>query len=255
MSERAKPCFISIISLLFVIIVGFYSKVEAKEILMIFGGEYPPFHFNKMQTGIYNDFLTTFEKRYPEFTIRRKHLPRKRLNLKFKKKEPFVHALNSPSFTKDKSILASYSFAKTIFTTGDYILMRKDKKFSYSQPLDLSGKKVGVLLGYKYGDLDPYLASGRIKSQRLSKSFQLYQMLSLGRLDAIIINKHVGPFEIKLNGIDFSQFVFAKIPLYEFELTPLIHNSYSEFLEKMNTFIDESLKDGLLKELSQKYLE
>ncbi len=206
-----------------------------------------------MQKGLYCDLLTAFEKRYTEFKLLRKHLPRERLN-KFWMAEakPFAHALNSPSFT-GKETLKHFAFTKPIYKTGDYVMMRKNFKFEYSRPEDLFGKKIGIIRGYKYGILDLHIKSKRIPTIAVNSSPQLYEMLSFGRLDAIIANKHVAPYEMRLKGIDSSQFVVSDASIYEFELMPLAHKSYHRFISKMNDFIDYAKESGLLSQLAAKY--
>lgn len=132
--------------------------------------------------------------------------------------------------------------------------MRKDDRFNYRKPKDLFGKTIGIRLGFGYGVLDEHFASGQIKSHLAGDNKKLYKMLERGRVDAIIGNEHVTPYEMKQLGIDTSQYVFADVPIYEFDLMPMIHNDYKEFQDAMNAFIDQSKQNGYLDRIADKYL-
>ena len=81
----------------------------------------------------------------------------------------------------------------------------------------------------------------------------LFRLLIEDRVDCIIANKHMVLFGLPRAGFDASQIVISAIPVYEFELMPVVQKSSTSFLTKMNVFIRDSKSNGFLQQVNSRY--
>lgn len=227
---------------------------EPEEITIVFfQAGYPPFYMADAEGGMYPDFLEAFALAHPEFNIIWKGLPRKRIDPAMESGDAQASSLTSPMFVGEKA--ADYLFSDAIWTSGNYIVMHKDNVFEYHEPTDLFGRKLGVILGNRNGVLDQYIESGEIEAVSVRNNTALYRALERQIVDAIIAIKQVALYEIKQEQMDVSQFVFAEPPLFEYELMTQIQKTHQHFLDALNAFIQQSKQNGLLHDITSKYVE
>ena len=91
------------------------------------------------------------------------------------------------------------------------LVLRRESKSHYSKPEDLDPIRVGVTASYTYdnnGDLDQYLLKRRGDNDRVVAIYHdkpiasLLEMLSVGRIDGFLENRHVAIFESRRLGYD-----------------------------------------------------
>jgi cystine transport system substrate-binding protein len=223
-------------------------------VIVFFYGGYAPFYMEGLEEGIYVDFITAFDEQSAEFMIKLEPLSRKRIDQAMDQGDVQASGVTNPMFVGEKQAKSTL-FTNSIWTTGNYIVMHKDAVFEYAKPEDLAGKKLGVIYGNRNAGLDPLIEAGEIKAMPVRTNEGLYQALLEQKVDAIVINKHVLLYELKLNGIDASQFVIAETPVSEFDLMTQIQPTHQHFLDALNAFIETSKQDGLLEQINKKYLE
>ncbi|GAK50172.1 ABC-type amino acid transport/signal transduction system, periplasmic component/domain [Candidatus Moduliflexus flocculans] len=228
---------------------------EAERIEIVFFEEgYPPFYMAGLQEGMMIDFLNAFVRQSSQFSLVYTGLSRKRIDLEMMNGTAQASGLTNPMFVGAEQA-DKFLFSAPIWTSGNYIMMNKDRQFAYARPEDLFGKKLGVIFGNRNGALDAYLDTGKIIAVPARTNDLLYKNLEMGRVDAIIANKHVALYEIKRRGLDASQFIFAEPPLFEFELMTQAQKTQQAFIEQLNAFIEQSRQNGLLDDLFKKYTE
>ncbi|THB81463.1 MAG: hypothetical protein D3926_01875 [Desulfobacteraceae bacterium] len=235
--------------LLMILSVG---AVSAEEIVMVFGGGYPPFYTPDLNTGMYIDFLKRFEERHPAFSIQKVQLPRVRMDAWMKTGKAHAFSLNSIMFIPEP-LRDNFCFSDPIWETTDHVIMRKGDTFCFQNPEDLFGRQVGVILGNGYGQYDPLMASGKITAFRVASTPQLYQMLLTRRIDACFGNIHADPPTMEANHFALDRFVFSRHPLLSFELVCQIQNTHAHFQKTLNRFIQTSRATGYLKALEDRY--
>lgn len=241
--------------LLFLLLTPVVMAQEAERIEIVFFEEgYPPFYMAGLQEGMMIDLLNAFDEQSAEFTLVYTGLSRKRIDLAMSNGTAQASGLTNPMFISPENV-ENFLFSIPIWTSGNYIMMRNNNQFPYARPEDLFDKKLGVLFGNRNGALDAYIEAGKITAVPIRTNDLLYRNLSIGRVDAVIANKHVALHEIKKLGLDASQFVFADTPLFEFELMMQVQKTHSVFVEQMNQFIEQSKHNGLLENLLKKYTE
>lgn len=237
------------------------GPVAAREVVMVFGAGYPPFYMDgktdgtsdNLESGMFIDFLQEFERRYPEYAIRKVRLPRARMDQWMSEGRAHAFSLNSPLFVSSAQG-SRYVFSETIWRTGDHLAVRGDSSLTYSRPEDLAGKRVGVVFGNGYGPLDPLIASGRIRPRKVYRQSLLAPLLEDGRIDAYPANRHVDPYLWKQAGYARGTFRLLDPPLYEFDLAVQVCKDSRNFLRDLNAFIRESRKNGFLEALTELYL-
>lgn len=228
----------------------------AQEILMVFGSGagYPPFYLAKAEKGMFIDMIDAFEKKYPEYKIIRRDLPRKRMDQWMDEGKAQAFSLTNPIFMAPERA-EKFLFTQPIWKTGDYVVFKAGKELPYSKPEDLFGVKLGTVRGNGYGILDPHLKSGKIPKNDVSRGKQLYDLLLKERVQAIVGNLHVFPYEAKLHKYDPNQFVFSKVPLFEFELMIQINPKNADFHKKIDQYITQAKQDGTLEKIEAKWLK
>ncbi|WP_147822438.1 substrate-binding periplasmic protein [Salidesulfovibrio onnuriiensis] len=233
----------------------------AREIVMVFGAGYPPFYMdgktdgtdNNLESGMFIDFLQKFEREHPQYSIRKIRLPRARMDQWMCEGRAHAFSLNSSLFVSpghgDR-----YVFSEVIWRTGDHLAVRARSKLKYSRPEDLAGTRLGVVFGNGYGPLDPLIASGHIRAQKVYRQSLLALMLEDGRIDAYPANRHVDPYLWKQEGFAPGTFRLLDKPLYEFDLGVQVCKGSEDFLNDLNAFIRKSRKNGFLEALAEVYI-
>ena len=241
-----------LLSLAFILQTSLALATEAQQMNIVFFEEgYPPFYMARLEEGMMIDLLNAFDEQSAEFTLVYTGLSRKRIDLAMSDGTAQASGLTNPMFVGPENV-EKFLFSAPIWTSGNYIMMRKNNQFPYARPEDLFDKKLGVLFGNRNGALDAYIEEGKITAVPVRTNDLLYRNLAIGRVDAVISNKHVALYEMKKLGLDASQFVFAETPLFEFELMMQVQNPYSMFVEQMNRFIEQTKHNGVLENLLKK---
>ena len=223
-------------------------------VVTFFDGGYPPFYMAGLKEGMVIDFLKAFEQSYPEFKIVPRALSRKRIDLMLLEGEAQASGLTNPMFV-DPATIDQFVFTIPLWKSGNYMIFNANNVFEYTKPEDLFDRRLGVIQGNKNSGFDEFIEAGRIKTVAVSSNVQLCKILQAGRVDAIIGNKHVIPYEIKQGGLDRSQFVFLEPALFEFDLMVQVRKSHQHLADKLNEFIEQSKENGFLDQITDKYLK
>lgn len=247
--------FILLNCVLLVLVSGAVAAQAAEEItIAFFYGGYPPFYMEGLEEGMFVDFITAFDEQSDDFTIALEGLSRKRLDRAMNDGTVQASSLTNPMFVGEEQAAKSL-FSDPIWTTGNYIVMNSANMFEYSGPESLFGKTLGVIYGNRNATFDPHIEAGDIKALPARTNEGLYEALQKGTVDAILMNNHVFLYELKQAGLDASQFVFSQKPVFQFELMTQIQRTHQPFQQALNAFIAESKANGLLDEITRRYLQ
>ncbi len=230
------------------------AQEPARIEVVFFEEGYPPFYMAGLQEGMMIDLLNAFDQQSAAFTLVYTGLSRKRIDLAMMEGTAQASGLTNPMFVGADNV-DKFLFTIPIWTSGNYIMMKKSYQFAYTKAEDLFGKKLGVIFGNRNGALDPHIENGKIIAVPVRTNELLYKNLAMDRVDAIIANKHVALYEMKNAGLDAAQFVFADAPLFEFDLMMQVRKTEQAFVEQLNAFIEQSKQNGLLDDLLKKYTE
>src|ERR1700761_9115257 len=98
--------------------------------------------------------------------------------------------------------LKSYDFSDKLFDEVVQIYVVKNKGFAFHGVPDLSGKTVGVLRGWSYGDeFDAAVKAGKIRIEEVSGDIQNFEKLAAGRLDAVLAIRESAEIVISSGGL------------------------------------------------------
>ena len=227
---------------------------EIKMVVTDFGQV--PFHMrsqtndNLVSTGIVIDFLSAFQKAYPQYRIVIQGIPRPRQELALDKGTADM-TYNSPLFVGDKA--EGFLWSSPFIRSRDCVISLKNSHLEFHGPKDLFGKEVGIIRGYGYGDYDRLIKEGQIKGRAVTETTQLIQMLKNKRIDAFFGNSVVTSYEMKLLKEDPKQFHFSSKSLYEFDFMFQINKRHNDLKRDLDHFIQKAKESGLIDKLTQRY--
>ena len=140
------------------------------------------------------------------------------------------------------------------------VAVKKGKEFKYDKPTDLKGKTVGVYRGVSYGDVfDKAVSQGIFKLYEFRQVARALEMLSKGRIDAILI----GPGKYGLEQVVKSDPTLSES---DFSLLPIPfkrdakHLGFAKlmnmksFLEKFNSILKKGHQNGTFDKIIEGYL-
>jgi|GEM_PF-2192446 ABC-type amino acid transport substrate-binding protein len=246
---------LTVVSIVFILA----SNAAAKEYVMVFGASYPPFYWMSQTDtteakghGMFIDLLQAFRKEHPEIDLRMVSLPRKRMDAWIDDGRAQAFSLSSPLFFTPRE-RQNYAFSPTIWTTSDHLVVPRDSKISSTDLEGLRGKTIGFLHGNDYSYLDTAAEEGLFRQYYAIYSHTLLQMMHHGRLDAVVINRHSLPYHLRRAGLGKEDVRVLPDPLYEFDLSILVQKNQQRLLDKLDRFILESRRNGLLKKLEREW--
>ena len=253
---KTKKSIILIIIALFLISgVSLFAKEYVSAI-----PQYPPFSIleNETQlktdaTGIYIDFMDLFQERYPQHKIVYHNIPSGRArHMTDNGLEGLEITWTSPMFMSDAAN-QHFDYAGEVARTKDKVVTRKGSSLVFNSKEDLYGKRVGVILGYGYGEYDELFEQRKIIPDRVPGHEPNILKLNVGRIDAYFGNIHVTPYTMVQLGIDPSNFVYSEETLFEFGLGPFISKRHPQLRDDMSRFIAEIRESGELQAIIDKY--
>jgi len=238
-----------------------WNSAEAEEYTIHAGPNgYAPFFMIEgsgdevIYSGAIYDVLDAFEDQNPQYTRKSILLTRKRANLRMARGEVFDVMFNSPLFVSDE-ILKHYKFTRSMFTSRDVVITRKEQNFEYTKPADLYNKAVSTIRGYGYGDFDQFLESGLIRDVRVDRHQQAIGMLIKKRVDAYFGNIYVSPHVMKKMGLKVSDFKFSTVSMYDFDFAFAVNKKKPELYRKLDEFIGDSVAAGLVDSIFENYIK
>lgn len=94
---------------------------------------------------------------------------------------------------KTEDRLKKYDFSEPLFVERIVVYYNHDKAVNYRMLSDLYGKRVGILLGWSYGDkFDNARKAGKIIVEEVYADTQNFDKLVQGRVDAVLAIEQVG---------------------------------------------------------------
>ncbi|WBW95508.1 amino acid ABC transporter substrate-binding protein [Oceanirhabdus sp. W0125-5] len=156
---------------------------------------------------------------------------------------------NQITVTKERE--EKYIFTEAYVYYGAQLLSHKDDN-SIKSLEDLKGKKVGVSLGSNYENMIREFDTGNEIEVVTYDGSGLYHDLSLGRIDAVLMDKLSGLTVIEESDLDIK---LAGEPIQELiNAFPFVKSDDNEKLvEEINKVMKEMKNDGTLTEISLKW--
>lgn len=162
----------------------------------------------------------------------------------------FDAIFSSVSITEDR--LKAFELTKPYIANSQIIIVKPDDT-AIKAAKDLAGKKVGVQISTTAEDSAKYLIEKENIKFTLSKYdtiIQPFQDMKAGRLEAIIVDEVVGQYYLAQ---DSKSFKSAGVNLTNEPIGVCFKKGNTALQGEVQKVIDEMVKDGTMKKISQKW--
>ena len=141
------------------------------------------------------------------------------------------------------------AFSKPYFKAKQVVITTPEKAKSLKSFKDLSGKKVGVMLGFT-GDTVVSEIKG-IKVERFNAAYAAILALSQNKVDAVVLDSEPA----KKYTANNKQFVIANIPAEEEDYAIAFRKNDKELINKVNAALDKIKSNGEYDKILKKYFK
>ena len=150
-----------------------------------------------------------------------------------------------------------YDFSMPIYTEKMVVFVNKDKQFEFNGLDDLAGKMIGVNRGWSYGQKFDEARQGKLFEVNVRSDLSdNFEMLALGRIDCLVLDKLSGESYIQRLDLD-DKIISLPVPLS-------MNNSYlitakqlkaKDFLTKFDASLEKMRKNGIYEALVQNFID
>ena len=141
------------------------------------------------------------------------------------------------------------AFSKSYFKAKQVVITTPEKAKSLKSFKDLSGKKVGVMLGFT-GDTVVSEIKG-VKVERFNAAYAAILALSQNKVDAVVLDSEPA----KKYTANNKQFVIANIPAEEEDYAIAFRKNDKELINKINAALDKIKSNGEYDKILKKYFK
>ena len=141
------------------------------------------------------------------------------------------------------------AFSKPYFKAKQVVITTPEKAKSLKSFKDLSGKKVGVMLGFT-GDTVVSKIKG-VKIERFNAAYAAILALSQNKIDAVVLDSEPA----KKYTANNKQFVIANIPAEEEDYAIAFRKNDKELINKVNAALDKIKANGEYDKILKKYFK
>ena len=141
------------------------------------------------------------------------------------------------------------AFSKPYFKAKQVVITTPEKAKSLKSFKDLSGKKVGVMLGFT-GDTVVSEIKG-VKVERFNAAYAAILALSQNKIDAVVLDSEPA----KKYTANNKQFVIANIPAEEEDYAIAFRKNDKELINKVNAALDKIKANGEYDKILKKYFK
>ncbi|WP_432735956.1 substrate-binding periplasmic protein [Maridesulfovibrio sp. FT414] len=218
--------------------------------VMLYDASFPPYFFDKEdpRTGIVKDLFSAFGKETGD-TFEYVRVPFKRALHQFDSGQIDIEPMSNPAWRGDSAVLGEYSIPMGVSEL--IVLFNADKYLPIESPKDLTGRTIGVVMGYYYPSFAPYFEDGSIKPHVLPSDAKLIQLLEAGRLDQAIMNKDFALYQIKEKRLHGK--LKLSRPCSALDMMVRFHPSKKDAIPRFNKAIRKLLDDGTIKRIYDQY--
>ena len=226
-----------------------FSRAEEETEMLFFYGNYPPFCYveNDQVKGLFVDVVTAvFDDM--DSVYQTKYYPFKRALHSAKQGDGLVAGILK---TAQRQKYLDYS--SPFYIEKSMIFVNNNASFPFRSISDLAGKRIGVKLGWSYGEAFDQARHKQLFTPIVGEEIQLYTLLKAGRIDAVIGNEFSAPILIKEMQLEA---VIEALP------NPLLitglriaakKGTKQQVLERFNIHLKRIKSSGLYEKIINKY--
>ena len=247
MTKKLFPIFI-----LFCVMIG----VKAENVnYFVIGSTAAPFQIEengKNHRGIITDIMNEVFQGLEKYNLVTHTLPFKRYIKELKRQQSWI-TYGSDSWTGPQSWNISQ---EGLFEVNHVFLTKKKHKFS--KVSDLFNKRIVLITGFEYPELDQYIKSGRIKTIRVANHEAAISAIQKDRGLAFPEMEIRVKYHLKSMGLNFDRFAFSTIKdvLKTYKINLAFSRNFNHKLQlKIEKGLKSMKKSGKIKEIIRKYSE
>lgn len=236
-----------LVKLLSVLAMGLFISISvfAKQVILVgTNAEFAPFEYLEKNeiVGFDIDLLNAISKETGiEFKIKDMAFDGLLPALQTKKVDLVIAGMTATP-EREKTVL----FSKPYFTAKQVIITKKTDN-SLKTFDDLSGKKVGVMLGFT-GDTVVSEIKGA-KVERFNAAYAAIMALNQGKIDAVVLDSEPAKKYIA----NSKELVIADVPAEEEDYAIAVRKNDKDLIEKINTAVDKLKTNGEYDKILKKY--
>ena len=164
------------------------NGADTKVVRVLSYYEIPPFKISDTQ-GLSFDLVAQLNAASsPSLQFTLQHLPRNRINIALKSEEAVIVLLVNPAWFGDKE-KTRYFWSESLFQDGNDVVSLVSSPINYTGIESLKGKKMGALLGRKYGLVDKAVEKGDIIREDVNDLGRNLRKLNAGYIDFTILSR------------------------------------------------------------------
>lgn len=244
-----KGIFRSTLALIVVLMAT--SSVYADEFrVMWYSDDYPPLSFveNDRRVGIIEDLMAAVCELTGD-TYSYVEVPFLRAMMMFDAGDIDVEPSVSPVWRKEsKAGVYTIPYRKSV----DAMLFADEKStIEVQSPMDLAGKKIGVIDGYRYHGYDEHFENGTLERVDSRDESRLLEKLRFGRVDVAFIHKPFGQYMMKINKA-YRGFRFGPA-ISELDIMMRLHKSKKDALPRFNEALRQLMESGEIERILARY--
>lgn len=236
-----------LVKLLSVLAVSLFISISvfAKQVVLVgTNAEFAPFEYLEKNeiVGFDIDLLNAISKETGiEFKIKDMAFDGLLPALQTKKVDLVIAGMTATP-EREKAVL----FSKPYFTAKQVIITKGEDK-SLKTFDDLSGKKVGVMLGFTGDSVVSEIKGAKV--ERFNAAYAAIMALNQGKIDAVVLDSEPAKKYIA----NSKELMIADVPAEEEEYAIAVRKNDKELIEKINVAIDKIRANGEYDKILKKY--
>lgn len=203
--------------------------------------------------GIYHDAIDYLNRQAPQgTTFRLAYLPRKRLQMRLE--EGSLDGIVIGMMPQWFDDLAQKKYLWTLpFAVDRFVLVsRAEHALQPEVPGALSGKTIGLTLGYVYPGIDEWIQRhGLVRHDAMSEEINL-EKLRRGRIDCVAVSESVARYFVRLHALHASM-SFVDLPGRATERRFLVPLGRNDLYDKLSPIVKRMRDDPQWQRMNAKY--
>ena len=234
--------------ILALLIVGFCTDLNAQTIKLVYVS-FPPYEdsINNKPSGILVQIV--------EQIFKQADIPYTLTFLPFKRGYNLVKTGDYDglfNFYKIDSRLAFFDYSAPIIKNPLVFFVQKDSDMVYRSLNDLTGKKIGIMVGYTYGK--EFDSAQNFRKDAANEHVHHFRKLIFGRLDAYLCDKMVGIYTARKEGL-MNELKILPTPLRVMNgHIGFTKGKHKELIEKINLEIQQMEIHGGIDQIINNYI-
>lgn len=225
-------------ALLVLLWLGVWAPCSAAQDILLFSYQQkPPYVLDgDVETGLYADLAQHLNAKLPAYHFVMRDIPRKRLDrlLSQGKFNGVIIGADPAWFSQTPGLSASAPFIED----ANVLVSRASGDLSQVTLDSLDGKRLGLVAGHYYPELNSALSRGHIDVQEgVSEAVNL-QRLQKNWIDATVIGARTLEFFQQQDPALETQLYVQKAPLYHYQRHLLVPERYVRLLPELNEVIE-----------------